>query len=246
MHSTSRPDPQKYPSFTSNPSEYPMLNSQSAVTAVRRYSTPGHFPRVAPRDRREIAPQQLMPIAAISEAEESPLPAGRPMGQAGAIWRSVLWFFLEGFALYGASLHWVATTAVTAIASEVGARQRQKLAGRERQKFISLVSPSAGAGITVLEREDAIDRTAPGTRMVSARDGFASAGHAVDRHRFVHPGWLATVWRTIAGHWARRSRERGVKKAVAALARYDDRTLQDLGIYHRSQIEQIVRDGRDC
>jgi hypothetical protein len=28
-------------SFTSNLSEYPMLNSQSAIAAVRRYGTPG-------------------------------------------------------------------------------------------------------------------------------------------------------------------------------------------------------------
>jgi hypothetical protein len=34
------------------------------------------------------------------------------MGQADAIWQSVLWFFLEEFALYGASLHCLATTAV--------------------------------------------------------------------------------------------------------------------------------------
>jgi uncharacterized protein YjiS (DUF1127 family) len=41
-------------------------------------------------------------------------------------------------------------------------------------------------------------------------------------------------------------REREIKKAVAALAKLDDRTLRDIGIPHRSQIEQLVRYCRDC
>ena len=53
------------------------------------------------------------------------------------------------------------------------------------------------------------------------------------------------IWRAIASRWAKWRREREVKEAVAALAQYDDRTLRDMGIPHRSQIEQIVRDGRD-
>jgi uncharacterized protein YjiS (DUF1127 family) len=41
-------------------------------------------------------------------------------------------------------------------------------------------------------------------------------------------------------------REREIKKAVAALAKLDDRTLRDIGIPQRSQIEQVVRYCRDC
>jgi hypothetical protein len=41
-------------------------------------------------------------------------------------------------------------------------------------------------------------------------------------------------------------REREIKKAVAALAELDDRTLRDLGIPHRSHIEQTVRYCHDC
>jgi hypothetical protein len=41
-------------------------------------------------------------------------------------------------------------------------------------------------------------------------------------------------------------RERKIKKAVAALAELDDRTLRDLGIPHRSHIEQTVRYCHDC
>ena len=68
----------------------------------------------------------------------------------------------------------------------------------------------------------------------------------VDRYRFVHPGWLSMIWRAIASGWAERRREREIKRAVAALADYDDRMLLDMGFSHRSQIEQIVRNGRDC
>jgi len=42
------------------------------------------------------------------------------------------------------------------------------------------------------------------------------------------------------------SREQEIKKAVAALAKLDDRTLWDLGIPQRSLIEQVVRYCRDC
>jgi uncharacterized protein YjiS (DUF1127 family) len=41
-------------------------------------------------------------------------------------------------------------------------------------------------------------------------------------------------------------REREIKQAVAALAELDDRTLRDLGIPHRSHIEQTVRYCHDC
>jgi hypothetical protein len=82
-----------------------MLNSQSAIAAVRRYGTPGQASRIAPHGKRDIHPEQLTRTTEISEARPA-------MGQADAIWQSVLWFFLEGFALYGASLHCLATTAV--------------------------------------------------------------------------------------------------------------------------------------
>ena len=41
-------------------------------------------------------------------------------------------------------------------------------------------------------------------------------------------------------------REQEIEKAVAALAALDDRTLQDLGIAHRSHIERTVRYCHDC
>jgi len=167
------------------------------------------------------------------------------MGRADAIWQSVLWFFLEGYALCGASVHWLATTAVAAIANEVDARQRQKPARSERQDSASFASPAARAEITMLEREGAPARTAFEAGAPSTRDGFASPAREFDRYRLVHPGWPAVIWRAIAGGWAKWRREREIKKAIAELAEHDDRMLRDMGIPNRSRIERILRHGRD-
>ena len=217
-------------------------SSQSAHADLRQHGVPEHTLRIGARDGgRSFRPDVSKQIPDPSETAKKSLVATRPAtGQADAIWQSVLWFFLEGFALY--SLHWVATTPVTVIASEDDVRQRQKPAQSERQKS-SLVS--ARAETTMLEREDAIGRTSCGTRMPTTLDVFTPPAREVDRYRFVQPGWLAMIWRAIARRWAKWRREREIKKAVTALAEFDDRTLRDAGIPDRSQIEQIVRYGRD-
>jgi 3-hydroxy-9,10-secoandrosta-1,3,5(10)-triene-9,17-dione monooxygenase len=46
--------------------------------------------------------------------------------------------------------------------------------------------------------------------------------------------------------WTHWRREREIKSAVAALAKYDERTLRDLGIHGRADIERMVRCCRDC
>jgi uncharacterized protein YjiS (DUF1127 family) len=58
--------------------------------------------------------------------------------------------------------------------------------------------------------------------------------------------WLGKPWRAIASRRAHWRRQREIKKAVAALTKFDDGTLRDIGIPHRSQIEQVVRYCRDC
>jgi len=218
-----------------------MLNSQSAIAALRRHSSPEQASRLAPRDGR--AAERLTPTAEISKVEANLLPETRPaMVQPDAIGPSVYWLFLEGFALYGASVHGLATSAVTAITSEVVARRPPESFWRERRKSISLVSSAARAEMAVLENEDAVDRMAFGSGMPSTRD---VAAREFDRYRFIHPGWLNRTWRAIASRWANWRREHEINKAVAALAEYDDRMLRDMGFPHRSQIEQIERNGRD-
>jgi uncharacterized protein YjiS (DUF1127 family) len=58
--------------------------------------------------------------------------------------------------------------------------------------------------------------------------------------------WWAALGETAAAllmHWRR---EREIHRAVAALSDYDDRTLRDLGINGRADIERVVRYCRDC
>lgn len=75
-----------------------------------------------------------------------------------------------------------------------------------------------------------------------------NANHAVSRHDprdgrwnllASHDDGLATLW----AHWRR---ERQIRKAVAALAQFDERSLRDMGISGRSEIEQVVRYCHDC
>jgi hypothetical protein len=173
------------------------------------------------------------------------LPVKRPAtAQIDATWPPPFWFFLEGFALYGASLYGFATPPVTAITGEVDDRQHQKAAGSGRQKSITLVSPTAPARITVLRRE-AVDRTAFGARPPSS-DILAFPARGLEQYQIVRPGWLAIVRGAVASRWAKWRHEREVRKAVAALAGYDDRTLRDMGILDRAYIEQRVRAGRNA
>jgi hypothetical protein len=220
-----------------------MLNSQSAIAAVRRHSSPEQASRATPRDRRDIPAERLTPAAEISKAEANLLPETRPaMAQPDAIRPLVYWFFLEGFALYGASVHWLATRALRAIIGEVGARRPPELSWRKRRKSISLVSSAARAEMAVLESEGAVDRRAFGSGTSSTRD---AAAREFDRYRFVHPGWLNRIWRAIASRWANWRREREINKIITAVAEYDDRMLRDMGFSNRSQIEQIVRNSRN-
>jgi uncharacterized protein YjiS (DUF1127 family) len=57
---------------------------------------------------------------------------------------------------------------------------------------------------------------------------------------------LASLYDDAATFWADWRREREIKKAVEALAQFDDRTLRDMGISSRSEIEQAVRYCHDC
>jgi uncharacterized protein YjiS (DUF1127 family) len=88
------------------------------------------------------------------------------------------------------------------------------------------------------------DRSEPGSGARSADAGIAKFYGSAYADRSSHHIWRK-VWAAVANRWARWRRERQVKKAVATLAEFDDRTLRDIGIPHRSQIEQAARCGRN-
>jgi uncharacterized protein YjiS (DUF1127 family) len=64
----------------------------------------------------------------------------------------------------------------------------------------------------------------------------------------VAPGWnwWASSREVAAAIAAHLRKERDIKRAVDALSELDDKTLQDIGIPHRSRIEYVVRYCHDC
>jgi uncharacterized protein YjiS (DUF1127 family) len=90
------------------------------------------------------------------------------------------------------------------------------------------------------------DRIGPGSGAPSADAGIAKfyGSASFDADWSSHRIWRK-AWAPVANRWARWRREREIKKAVATLAEFDDRTLRDIGIPHRSQIEHAARYGRN-
>ena len=71
-------------------------------------------------------------------------------------------------------------------------------------------------------------------------------GSTLDAQPPRHRNLLALIYDTAAAFWAHWRREREIKRAVVALAQFDDRTLRDMGIASRSEIEHVVRYCHDC
>jgi uncharacterized protein YjiS (DUF1127 family) len=84
-------------------------------------------------------------------------------------------------------------------------------------------------------------------RTASVRSPRPAGGQPwTDLHARRRWRWWAALGETAAlllTHWRR---EREINRAVAALSQYDDRTLRDLGISGRADIERVVRYCRDC
>jgi uncharacterized protein YjiS (DUF1127 family) len=213
-----------------------MLNPAKLVSITgKRPSVQGYEPGVQSRSRRDLA--QTLDRSA---ADASLLPeAMAPMTVASATWPRLVWFLIEGFALYGASLHGIATLPVTVSDGEASAPQPRDSYWRERRKSISLVSSSASTGMTQREYGP-VDQIGVVSRTYSSTGGYGTL--AVNRSS--RRGWLIRIWRAIARRRTKWCREREIKQVVAALEEFDDRTLRDVGIRGRGEIEQAVRRGR--
>ncbi|WP_456619712.1 DUF1127 domain-containing protein [Bradyrhizobium sp. P5_C12] len=149
----------------------------------------------------------------------------RPTEPVATSWWAVFGSLMEGFALYGAAMHPIAAAPVHAMLE--AARDCQlSSAGRERP------DPALKSG-----RDEADDNgNVVRLERVGSRDAQPERGW--DR---LHA--LGETLMALPAHWRR---EREINRAVAALMELDDRTLRDLGIAGRSEIERVVRYCRDC
>jgi len=156
-----------------------------------------------------------------SRSAESPAEADGAPGWGAA----ALTFVMEGFALYGAALHPNAAFSIEEAATTAFARPPRP-AGRPSHA----VTHEQGS----LQRSEISNVVEP-----------ELAAWADSRPRR-HWSWWAALGETVAvlvTHWRQ---EDEIKRAIAALAKYDDRTLRDLGIDGRADIERVVRYCRDC
>jgi hypothetical protein len=144
---------------------------------------------------------------------------GEARCRKAGFWSSVLDFLIEGFALCAASSH------PTIFLPPAPHLEEQEIS---TARDISLCKwRGSQHSISPLAKSVA-DKSTP------CRGSDRDAGQAT-------PDTYAAV--TDHG-W--REREREIEEAIAALSRLDDRTLQMLGIPHRSCIEQTVRYCHDC
>jgi uncharacterized protein YjiS (DUF1127 family) len=218
----------KYPSSANGLWEHLMLNSSGSLNGVaRRYGVPSRELRVALRDNSSTPHENgaWAPRLDLADVKSPPVimpTMTRAEGQKTAPWSSLFTSFIEGFALYGASYGCYGALLNAIATSSV-------------ESCPTEASAPQPEGISLCERREFISLVSPA----------ASPGATAPKRETSH-NWLARPWRAITSRWAHWRRQREIKKAVAALTKLDDGTLRDIGIPHRSQIEQVVRYCRDC
>jgi uncharacterized protein YjiS (DUF1127 family) len=139
-----------------------------------------------------------------------------------SLWWSVLASFAEGFGAYSVALYPTADFPLQAI-----------LVARKE----SLQHPGSRR-LTAAGYEHEADLLPENIRLGS--DSTLDA-RPIRRRKL-----LALICDKAAGLWAHWRREREIRRAVVALAQFDDRTLRDMGIASRSEIEHVVRYCHDC
>jgi uncharacterized protein YjiS (DUF1127 family) len=158
-----------------------------------------------------------------------------------ALWSSMFATFVRAFALHGASycnlLHAIATSPVESCSIQTEA---ERLAVRERRRPLGVSSTSTSPKLTEIGLEHEANRSQARSDLAEFHGSPLFADRPNPRH------WLTSPCSTIASRWMQWRRERQIKKATAALLALDDRTLRDIGIPHRSGIEQVVRYCFDC
>ena len=168
-------------------------------------------------DDSSIADKNSTPARRLALADEKPLPTVMVTAadcQKNGFWSSVFDYLIEGFALYGASLHPTVFLPVELHPDERRVPTPREISLRKWRTPKYLISPATSQGMASPGFDHNPDQTTP------AGSALASADQSL--------------------------RERQIQKAVAAMVKLDDLTLRNLGIPHRSYIEQTVRYCHDC
>lgn len=158
-------------------------------------------------------------------------------GPSLSLWSVVFTYLMEGFVLYGASVH------PNAFPIELFRT------GDNVSKPDEIFQPR-GLRAVAASSANAEEVATPPREQPSGNAAVASADAGFLESDGVKPAGVVRrsarrLWNLIAGVRAHWRREREIKRAVYALAEFDDRTLRDMGIRDRCQIERTVRHGRD-
>ncbi|MBR1159666.1 DUF1127 domain-containing protein [Bradyrhizobium elkanii] len=151
-------------------------------------------------------------------------PVEKPDSSPIGWWLAALAFFMDGCAAYGASLYPGAEFPITSAPAPAKA-------GEPRPVLVLQPAAAEHGNPDRLENN-----------VVTGLDCAVLANPRLQRHW----SWLNSISGTVATIWRHWRRERDIQRMVSALAEYDDRTLRDLGICGRSDIERVVRHSRDC
>jgi uncharacterized protein YjiS (DUF1127 family) len=226
-----------------------MSNSpEPANTMAIRYSGPGREVGLAAPAPEKTCTARGNPAQALQfgpgTTVSSPsimLAVTRADHENAALWSSMFASFARAFALHGASycnlLHAIATSPVESCSIQTEA---ERLAVRERRRPIAVSSTSTSPKLTEIGLEQKANRSQARSDLAEFEGSPPFANRPNPRH------WLTSPCSTVASRWMQWRRERQIKKAAAALLALDDRTLRDIGIPHRSGIEQVVRYCFDC
>lgn len=242
-----------------------MLNSsKAAISVATRDNVPSRKLRFDPRDSSSATHERVAKTPRLGLAEtfdpadfNAPLAVipmlKRPDRRNTASKWSIFAYFMEGFALYGASYGSCGALLDAAVTSraepgpvEVGTPRPNGSSPRQPRRFIAIIA--SNSGLSRSKPENDADRHGRGAEALPANTGLAgfASRSSFDADRLIHRNWLTNSRLAVASRWAHWRRERAIKRAVSGLAKFDDQTLRDIGIPHRSQIEQVVRYCRDC
>ena len=148
--------------------------------------------------------------------------------------------FAEGFTLF-AIAHVSMTPVDESYPTEAKAEQPENISIPKGSRSLTLVS-STHLEVTRSASESGTDR--PHTGLPPSADVGLAEIYDAPSFDADRSNWLAWSWSIAADRWRHWRHEREIRKAVVTLEELDDRTLRDIGIPDRSQIEQAARYGR--